>query len=720
MWIEKVNTTEQQNLSTSKDFVTVVTWSSERTIKNNIAMALYSKKALPKNKIDAVSETIYWELGLSKEAFLWFEVIAWHLITHHLDTYGVETTTIIEIKFDSNEVSVCKVSLSREDLSKLAYKQEQEAVREISAKLADLQIVLNAMEEIFRNNTWVLWNGTLDEDDTFSPRNLSISPWKDLKDIPAWGMDLVYLQGIAQSVIEKAQEDLKSNAFPKDRIVEDKKRLWDYSKRYIDFIMGLSENYEWGAALFKESETGKKDNPKTPEDESVVTNMSESKVFQVLDLMIEAMSPEEALQYMADTHYKLDRNQYQSTEVERSYRAWKHKVHTVVLDTFKKNTVEDKYFLEYSKIVTGRPGRFITQQVDPGAGKSWYHNNRIDDRYRDPEAAQDALLYVCHRENGIISKIQTDPDSNFKVEDPKMWNLDPIDVLGLVSGSIEKHAVWMWDTNDGEVFLRDMGFADIMDTVNSKTNYHDLDIEQKMKIAILLRVHDSLNSKKSKVDSNELGEVFLNAIQDWQQVLVQSFEENFDDGWFHTKSAEDFNLTGVDSDIFELYMDIQGIGFWDFADSTINIAQEIGKMGLMFASAFGAFIVIWAAATAAGIALSPVIVAGIAGASMAWISEILYPKGYDNYDDLILDVGSDAALGALTWMWSVKMAEKLWKFWQWMAFAGWDLALWMWSEVLRSWEIETRLYGRNRYSLPEFYEFVELESNTLRALRDAQ
>ena len=135
--------------------------------------------------------------------------------------------------------------------------------------------------------------------------------------------------------------------------------------------------------------------------------------------MIENKSVDELLQYMVNAHYKIDLNDYQSTEVERSYEAWRHKVHTAVLQKMKKEKVEDSYFLEYSRIVTGRESNY-KQNVDPSDTGWGITNDRIDNRYKDPEAAQDALIYVCNRENGIISKIQTDPESNFVVEDPEM------------------------------------------------------------------------------------------------------------------------------------------------------------------------------------------------------------------------------------------------------------------------------------------------------------
>ena len=690
----------------SANYQTISPESSSIQIVTKIRILLSKDSLLPESYRVPWARDLYAKLSNEKSSILGFDIIWWHVIVDY--SWNRQKVFSLSPKWDS-EVAISELALTRENLLQIAYRKEQETVIQISETLSDLEVILNAMDEVFEKNTWALWNGTLDKDDVFYP-DRSVSPWKDISDIPR-KVDLLYLQQLAQNTIDDVKGKLTGSTFPEEKMHETRKRLWIQAKRYIDFTMWLSEDYEWWAALFKEGDTELEDNPETPEDESIKENIGEEKAFQMIDLMLESMTPNEMLQYMVDTHYKLDRNQYQSTEVERSYRAWKHKVHTSVLDIFKANKVEDKYFLEYSKIVTGRPWKFISQQVEPGVGKSWYHNNRIDDRYRDPEAAQDALLYVCHRENGIISKIQTDPESNFKVEDPKMWNLDPIDVVDLVSGSIERQVSWMERTNSWEILLIEIGFQDIVNSIKPDTKYHDLDIEQKMKLAILLRVHDELNWKKSQVGRDKLADVFLDAVHDGQEVLVESFEKNFNDGWFGAKSAEYFNLTGVDSEIFELYMDIAWVGFWDVADGTKSAIWGVTKVvGLIWASIlFGIWMLsIWVPLVAAAAAWWAVTVP---------LSVILHPKWYDNYIDMTLDLWSDLVISTVSAGWVAKLIH-LWKVKDTLALTGAEIAAWIPIEMLRSWWVEY-FQGSNRYSLPEFYEFVEVKSKDLRAMRDA-
>lgn len=718
MWVDTLKSPEQQISSKTEDFVWVREWSSKPTIENNIWIVLETSWTIDEKYINATSSLIYNNLEKNNTNPTWFDIIGWHIIAYYHDDIWSEQYLVFSIHSQGENISVNQVDYSIENLWKLSYAQEKNAIEQISHSLEELEIVLNAMDSIFSNNlTWANTYWSIDEDDIFTP-DKSISPWKDIDNLPE-SLSLVYLQKLAESMIWKLDTNIEN--LPDKAIKENKRKLSEYSEKYIDFVMGIGAKYEWGAAIFKEEASGIQDDPDTPHDESIQHNVSEDKVFELLDFMVENKSIDELLQYMVDAHYKIDLNDYQSTEVERSYNAWRHTVHTSVLNKMKEENVEDEYFLQYSRIVTGRESKY-TQNINPTDTNWGLINDRIDNRYKDPEAAQDALLHVCNRENGIISKIQTQPWSNFVVEDPEMWNLSPFDVLDLATSSIHKNVEWMQDNiQSWNVFLREIGFGDIVNSIAPDTQYHDLDLAQKMKIAILLRVSKKLNRKRKKIDTNTLADVFIDATQDGQKVLIDSFEDNFNDGWFGTKSAKDFNLTGVDSEIFELYMDIEWIGFFNPADNTKSLIFEITKIAALIAPII--LIGIWTA-----IILAPTTLVGIAGtaaagAALGWISAIglstvIHPKWYDTSAELLTDIGSDFALWAWLWAWVAWWMAYKWM--EWLKYITPEIGVWMWLEIVRSWQVETRLYGRDRYSLPEFHEFIEIKSKELRALADAE
>ena len=111
--------------------------------------------------------------------------------------------------------------------------------------------------------------------------------------------------------------------------------------------MGIGDTYEGAVVVLQTQEA---EEP---------ASVDQDHLFSMMDTMLMHKNPDELLQYLADRHFMIDRNNYQSTNVEKSYEAWKYKAHTAILTKFKQENVPDKYFLEFARIVSGRDGTWV-------------------------------------------------------------------------------------------------------------------------------------------------------------------------------------------------------------------------------------------------------------------------------------------------------------------------------------------------------------------------
>gem|GEM_PF-3802662 len=99
------------------------------------------------------------------------------------------------------------------------------------------------------------------------------------------------------------------------------------------------------------------------------------------------------MDYLLEIHRKIDNNDYQSENVEASYKVVITILHQKIFDKLVKNDASDEYFLRYAKIVTGRDN-----QEDELLGfDANFNNDNIDDNLRDQEKANEAILYIVNK-----------------------------------------------------------------------------------------------------------------------------------------------------------------------------------------------------------------------------------------------------------------------------------------------------------------------------------
>jgi hypothetical protein len=82
--------------------------------------------------------------------------------------------------------------------------------------------------------------------------------------------------------------------------------------------------------------------------------VTEDEIELLIDSIVARKSIEECFRYMIDKHAEIEANNYQSTEVMRTYSAWNTALNKAVLNKMKNENVDDKLFLQYAKIVSGR------------------------------------------------------------------------------------------------------------------------------------------------------------------------------------------------------------------------------------------------------------------------------------------------------------------------------------------------------------------------------
>ena len=542
--------------------------------------------------------------------------------------------------------------LAQDDENIYAGNQEQVEDREaekqagLRADLSEFENLVDAMDYIFDKNKDEFWGYLNDKDimdtNSFGPE----LKWKTIKEIQ-------WLARISLWNLNTGREAVKKVEIPLDINIDKEK------KRYLHFIMGIGWDYEWGAKLFEKDEWELDD--------------------LVASLVSSYSDDEELLTYLENTHRKIDRNNYQSTSVERSYKLFADKLHRSIFDKFKDKKSEDKDFLRFAKIITWRGIH----------GRAW-----IDNRLKDPHMSNEIIIHIMWKEWGVMDRI----NESWKIiiEDKEVGKKSPIKI---VSDTISKLQVRHPDS--GEIIpwnglLEKLWFSDVIWL--QEDNYQNLRLEQKVKISILVRLLKKIESGEP-ISLEKLEVLFRKVAEDWNKAIENWLSDNFNASLFdwNGKDSKDFWLTGIEAEIFDLYNDINGNGLFDLADRTKWGLFIAGKIWVAIVAGIAIWIAITAAAPfiawAAVIAGSAVLTWAVIWVGATAVAMLMFPKGYDSWWEAATDISSEIVFWAATgafwghlvnkyWFHGAKWLSPEWKRNIWI-FA-WDLAiLGLWVEAAR-------------------------------------
>lgn len=376
------------------------------------------------------------------------------------------TETIIAFNHDSQEFYI-----PWESVNTALSEQREETVSQIeslSSKQRILEAVLDTMDQIFQNNA-DQWFGQRINDNDYIEINHWEFPWSELPELD--NIDHVLLQDllpVARRLLWEIQVD-RSNIQQETWLEVFDETIVRFQEQYIDFVVWIWDIYEWGARAFHSHEY-------------LEQWVTEEEIDSILSDMIQRKTLDECFQYMIEKHAQIEANNYQSTEVTRTYEAWTRIVNREVLNKMREQQVEDRYFLQYAKIVSGRD----VPELAP-AGHS------LDSDLFDPESASEALLFVFDREWGILERIW----NQITIEDPLMENLSEEEkkpstitsnCIWLIEEKVEWVNEWQWAW-----LLSSTGFWNILvlpetATYNWNNENNGLNIAEKMQVSILLRL----------------------------------------------------------------------------------------------------------------------------------------------------------------------------------------------------------------------------------------
>ncbi len=574
-----------------------------------------------------------------------------------------------------NKKSITYLHLSEDH--KLSYIWDTEKVKENKSKiienLNEFENLLNAIDYLFdQNGKWAFDFWYLDEKDILDAKwakKFGVDlEWKSIKELQE--MARLYSKSLHAERISIPETDIALDI-----------RIQEQQKRYTNFIVWIWDKYEWWAKLFKKSK---------------------EEIQELVEFTVDSYGSdhEGLLRYLTETHEEIDKNNFQSTSVETSYKGFALELHKVIYSKLKADNASDDTIMHFAKIVTGR---------------IWNIDNRLK---ATQEFSNNIVLFMFQRKWWVMDKINE--SGGLEIEDKEVWDTPP---KSIVSNTIKK----LDNIPLGaEVLLKDIWFWQVLQ-IPEGTDYQDLRLEEKIMISTLARVLAKLWDTPVTARA-ELSDLFMQVAEEANKTVVESLNEHFDDDWkpwltpwgtiVEWKDAEDFGLSEIQTEVFNLYNDINGNGLFDLSDKT--------KWRLVTWAKFAAVITVW---IAAGFAL-PVVLAAAWVASVSavavwatvWLtatvaSMALNPKWYDSLNEMLISGWVELAVWTATWaiwwwligwftkqfshssrLWTIVGDQSVWimaRIWNWWkTFLPHDRGLWRlilngywveWAKFLSRW-----------------------------------
>jgi len=651
---------------------------------------------------------------------------------------------------ENKEIMFTKVALSLDDI-KLKEKEEEETRIENNAEnLRILEALLKAMDQVFQKDKKE-WNKQIGDEDRIQI-DTSEFPWWVIAEIQ-WkkSLHLNELQKIAQKIIW----ELQNGELDRDM----RELLSNSEEQYLDYIVWIWDTYEWGARAFHS-------------DVIMGVNLDQLEIENLVERLVERKSVPELFEYMLDRHAKIEANNYQSTEVQRTYEHWTHTLNRKVLDRMKDENVDSRLFHRYALIVSGRR---VVKLSDKLHIYRWYPSHKrvhsLDRNLFDPESATEALLYVFERPGWVFEKLYK--EKGFNITDPLAEKVAeneriPKNAIKKCTKLIEEKVEWFSEAYQWESLLKKAGFGSMFDI---EKPYHECTLSEKMQVWIIVRLIKKLEAiqnpadystryyskhkwhrewgdkKTGKISFERFWELFLEVWEEWQEAIIVEINEELDGGWFGSKN----NLTSLsewEQELYDLYNDMWwNDGIFDISDMNIETLKALGQFWAVLIGSIGL-----------AIALTPIAVAGIwavawssiaanawsyafmttAALSSVWVSRIVIPEWYDSNKDMYLDLVTDSIVAVAFWLiwWKMTQASYArfmqnsgkWLSWEGMKHMGYNAIdigiLWISTELLRNYILRTQdiqlhknipvisnegaIDAKNRFFKEDFHTYVRM------------
>ena len=561
---------------------------------------------------------------------------------------------------------------------------------------------LDAMEYIFTRNQsqgwylseqWVLWVDTY-----------NFVLWE-------WGSEMNMLD-----VYELTQSQMSEIFDLKKQILWSQVRLWndlwlwqelsthlqELEDRYMNYIYGIWDKYEWWAKLFEKS--GKE-----------LKYLVESKVFSFA-------SPQEALKYYKSLHLEIWSNKGKSETNNRVNEIFLLEVNDVMFRYLLSRDASDVEWLYFAGLCSGRN----YQEYLKWSIVSHERDLDMDIDMRDVTMANKVLTFISTREWWIFDRLQKLDQVQF--EDSEMDWKTPKMVFASLAESISEQVTKDWSYIDGQEYINmTLMKSGHIHLLWSDSSYEELSFDDQITLSLLNSIDQGLRFKRVRVNQYWVP-VWWNSIENgkmridefkwfiwdihnkfWKKLAkkisksVDAFSWGVFDlngfTWEELMSILDEDgesqFTYLDANILNLFNDINGNGMSNFSDGTIDLwkvglvlwATIVWAMALTAITLWGVGVVLWASALASNVVLQWAVMWGYA----SLISMGLDPRGHDSTNEMLLDYGWDIWLGILTWAIWGWIASKWWDTWAKMfqskkntaIFAGDVSVLWFWTESQR-------------------------------------
>jgi len=585
--------------------------STKENIKSSIPYTKIENVYIQSFALADIFRDILESKEIFREEFLWF--LEWFMSENNSTDEDIVGAEYYNDTFFIDTKNSGKISFS---LSSLLEYSAQDMLNGISIKEQETKThnLLEAIDSIYKANQWILYNWEINNQDVLSDDRFWIQlQWKTLQEL----RELYEVEiSLLSQVYDITQETDKKEAL---------------LKKEIQFFAGLWDKYEWWARYF---------------------SLSQDEIWSKVSKLIENMSLKEVFQYMRETHSIIDSNWRKSDMVNQVNWKLIDELNTQVFSRLQQENAPDEEVLEFAKIITGR-------------WEIW----SIDNKYKSPELANRVLIYVMHRDNGVLDDILTNnSEIEHQVVDPELKWLTPSKIIGNIVWEINSLAPNT--PNYGEDFIKQSGYGHLL---KNKSWYWDLSFEDKIAIWALKRMYDVLKETPAQEKTPEILQKKLSQqLEKSYNTLNASFWDAFDwyNWYFWWETASSLWLKWTFGEVFDLYQDINGNSwFFDWSDTNkdkilnLSTATILWVSLIVWAIVFSPVIAAWTTATA-GMMLMAWAKAGLA---TGLLSVGLSRQWYDTYTEGAMDVSSQIlvdtaawAIFALGWLTAIKYLKVKW------------------------------------------------------------
>ncbi len=336
--------------------------------------------------------------------------------------------------------------------------------------------------------------------------------------------------------------------------------------------------------------------------------------------------------------------------------------------------------------------------------------------FKNPSFAAEILFYTMEKKGWLLEKIDKSKKYDIKIEDPKIGNKRPKDIMNGLSTRLWN--IWIPDVN---FFMKDTLWVSQSLLNEPGNDYNKLSIGLRQELSILVRLLEKLNGDDITLENIQSWAMnrMLQEIQ-WDAIrtVQDSIDDNFWATWRDWNGIDSWNLAALDDvsfspnelKAFDLFRDISGSWAFDFSDSFENGAKSLRNTALKIIAVVAVVAIVTAAT---GWVALPAIFGATSVIGWAWLANSLIaiwiwasawtvaslwfvdPRWHDSMEEMVADVGTDFVLNTFhavaferliikSW-WSVWRLGKTWLIWG-------DLWTWISLEIYRDKKIEEKYH----------------------------